>query len=1127
MIWSVSARAQQDQGTITGVVNDSQGHLVPGADVTLQDEGTGLTLRTKTDNSGVYVFSPIKIGRYTLTASAPSFSKTVQNGVDLQIAQRLGITLTLKPGSSTQTVTVTNAAPILQTEDASVGNVVTPKELEDSPVLDRNYVFMAQLVPGITQAVGDRGQDDFSANGMRSEENSFILDGVDNNVHLPDYLSEASFVITPPEEALSEFKVQTSNYSAEFGTAAGAVVNATLKSGTNHFHGGAWEFLRNDALDARNYFATTTPELRQNEFGAMLGGPILRDKLFFFGDYQGERIINATTGIFTVPTANMRSGNFTELLSSTLTGGNPRILYVPGTAGTVLQQCNGQQNVLCSSQISPVAQNLLNAFPAPNYGPVGQTYNNYNVTQKGTNDINQFDVRVDWNPTHKDQAFLRFSFADGNSYNPPPFGTPLSGGSYTNGLHPTTSRNFVFSETHIFNSTLVNELRFGYNYINTAFLQAGYNDPSIASSFGLGGIPSTISENGGLPIFSVSGLTAFGTSSYTPIHETENVYEILDNITKVVGNHTFKAGFSISSVRTFSLEPSDSRGLFTYDGKYTENPAESSSTGFGVADFLADYQDTSAISNTAIVGESRWFRSAYAQDDWIVNQKLTVNLGLRYDYFQPYTEQNGYLANFIPNSTYTGATYYIPKTAANVPITSTYHQMFAEDNVQVAYTGNPSLVNAPKNNIAPRIGFAYTAMPRLVFRGAYGIFYGGSEDLGFGNMNLATNPPFSYNVNLSSAGCTLGSCPTNGITLANGFSSLLAAGFGNYPAQPNLAGTVLNPKTTAVQQWNAAVQYQLTDTLALNLMYVGSVTRHLAAYVFDNQSAVLITPGSNAQAARPFPNFTSGNILLDDAAANYNSFQAQLTKRLSKGLGFSSAYTYAHALGNDVDVFNPGLNYRNPRQLGINYDYGSSLLDVRHRATLNLQYALPVGRGNQFLSRASWIEDAILGGWATDLLFRVQTGQPVDIGPNNNPTNGVGAAYAYKAGNPFSTNLSSPSVGVTCATHVKTPLTWFNPCAFQNPTPATGPNDIEAYGPPGRTQVSSPGYNEIDLSLFKRFSIEKQSLEFRADVFNLFNSPYFGTPSATIGSGFGQITATQNAYGSASRVIQLALEYSF
>lgn len=475
--------AQVDQGTITGTISDPSGAVIPGARVTLTQVETGLVLQGTTNRAGIYVFSPIKIGQYTVTATAPGFQTITQTGLTLNVNQTLVANLKLHPGQVTQTVTVqAGAAQLLQKEEASTGQVVSSRVINETPLALRNYVFIAQLAGGVTEAQGSRGQGrgDFNANGLRAEQNNFILDGVDNNSNQVDFLNGASYVVKPPPDALAEFRVQTSDYDAQFGHSAGAVVNASIKSGTNNLHGDAWEYVRNTDLGlARDYFNTQGPvgSYHQNQFGATLGGPFLRNKLFWFADTEILRIVTSQKpSFYTVPTPLMRNGDFSELLSSNSSlNSHVTKLYEPGSGGaTPLGQPCGNHSAtmqkMCPGEIDPLAQKFLNLYPLPNNGATGQTYNNYSVLPVTHDNTVQWDARLDWNPSQKDRSFFRMSYFNERGLDNPPLGTLLDGGGYgSSGSNVNMGENYALSETHVFSPSLINEFRFGYNWALAAF----------------------------------------------------------------------------------------------------------------------------------------------------------------------------------------------------------------------------------------------------------------------------------------------------------------------------------------------------------------------------------------------------------------------------------------------------------------------------------------------------------------------------------------------------------------------------------------------------------------------------------------------------------------------------------
>lgn len=1146
------ACAQMDQGTITGTVTDTTGAVVPGAEVTLTSTDTGLVLKTTTNQSGVYVFSPLKIGNYSVSASATGFATSNLSGLVLNVNQRLAADLKLQPGNVSQTVTVNSGVEqLLQTQQSSTGQVVSAQVINDTPLAGRNYVFIAQLTAGVAQSNGSRGlgKGDFSANGLRAEQNNFILDGVDNNSNAVDFLNGASFVVKPPPDALAEFKVQTSTYDAEFGHSAGAVLNASIKGGTNSLHGDLWEYWRNDALTAKDFFAQTTPEYRQNQFGGTLGGPILKNHLFFFGDVEATRIIYGQTGTYTVPTPSMRNGDFRELLNPALTGATgPITLYQPGSAGTTPLACNGEQNVFCANQVNPIAQRILNLYPQPNANG-GKTYNNYVFNRKNIDNTVSWDGRIDWNATTNDQAFFRMSYYNERGNYAPPLGPILDGGGYgSDGPTINMGENYALSETHEFNSTLANEFRFGYNWGHFQFLQPNANN-NIAQTLGLGGIPYQ-KNNGGLPSTGVSGISSFGSPGFYPAIEYENVFQILDNVTKIAGNHTLKMGVAFQHVRYSTTAPTSPHGSYTFNGFYTSKPGIVN-TGSGVADFLADQMNSASITNFFNIDNVRWYNSGYFQDDWKVLPNLTLNLGVRYDYYQPPEERHDNQAVWYPTSIIAPgsgtANYVMAKSKQDLPLAPIFQNLIAKDNISLVYTGNRSILKPEYTDVSPRVGFAYTPFSRLVIRGGYGIFYGGLESIG-GAPNPGFNYPFQFSSNFPAPGCSATNCPTNGLTLETGFSQALAQGIQNFLSTPSLVGSQPKFHSSYTEQFNLSTQYAFSSSLSLTLAYVGNLSRRLQAFPDQNAPYGLLGPKDNSQRIRPFPDFGGSQFNAFEGVGSYNSGQATLEKHMSNGLYFLATYTYGHALDDTATPLRGGSNtYRNALLIPMGYELANSDWDVRHRFTFNGNYQLPFGKGRRFLDQGG-ILNALVGGWATDLVFVAQTGTPFTVSPNNPGVNGASRRALLKR-DPFasggSTDPTNPST--TCATSTKNIQHWFNPCAFANPrsggdipntqtaqnplgNPIRGLADVLSYTGSARNQIHGPGYERINMSVFKNFdTFEGQYLQFRADVFNLFNTPAFGDPSGSINPNGGQITGTRNLglFTPNSRFIQLAMKYYF
>src|SRR5208337_4298079 len=571
--------SQVDMGSVSGTVKDPSGGVIPGATVTLTNDGTGISISTASGSVGEYTFSPVKIGHYSLSAEIKGFQKVRQNNVTVDVQQKVVVDFALPVGQSIETVIVNTAPPALQTEEASVGQVVEAEAINALPLNGRNFTFLAQLSVGVTQGQQDtRGlgaSGSFSANGMRPAQNNYLLDGMDNNTNLVDFLNGTAYVVRPPVDAIQEFKVQTDDYSAEMGRSGGAVLNATVKAGTNQFHGTVWEFIRNDKLDAANFFENAggipKGEYRQNQFGFTIGGPIRRGKTFFFADYEGTRIRQALTSTNTVPTALERSSGYTnlsELLTEQQGSYSPDALgrvyplgqvFDPSTtrgvtcgvadpvtgitapctgvpAGTqigfVREPFNG--NMIPANRLDQNAIKLLNLYPAPTNSGL---FNNYAADPISSNNTDQFDVRVDHTFSEKDNIFGRFSYVDNPSFIPGPFGGIADGGSFSDGTQTSKSLNAVASETHVFSPSLVNEVRAGFSRLSATRLQPNANTMGIPAQYGILGVPQ-IPTNGGLGSLVILGLTTLGSNEFLPSVELSTNTQIIDNLTKTAGRES-------------------------------------------------------------------------------------------------------------------------------------------------------------------------------------------------------------------------------------------------------------------------------------------------------------------------------------------------------------------------------------------------------------------------------------------------------------------------------------------------------------------------------------------------------------------------------------------------------------
>lgn len=1176
---------QVDQGTITGEVQDTTGAVIPQATVTLTNIDQGWVLRSKTDASGVYVFSPIKIGNYQVTANAPNFVTTTQANLHLNIQQRLNVVIVLKAGAASQTVTVTTQAPLMQTQESSVGQTMSTQEINNVPLNGRNWVYIAQLAPGATPPSGSRGQDkgDFNANGQRAEENNFILDGVDNNANVVDFYNGASYVAQPPPDALAEFKVQTSDYSAEFGHSAGAVVNASIKSGTNHFHGSLWEYLRNTAFDTYSWNdnrSKPVPAYHENQFGATLGGPFLKNHLFFFGDAQANRVVFDETTTQTVPSLLERQGDFSELLNPSLTGNPSTQLYYQtpnappvAVSNNCLDTADGCSSNVPQGAINQTALKFLQTYPAPNTNG-GLLLNNNVLTRPISDNTFQWDARMDWTIGAKDSTYSRYSYWNEVGFKAPPLGPILDGGGFgDDGKQKVYGANYMWSETHVFTPTLTNELRFGFNYLHTGFQHPNAANLNFASSQGFGGIP-VAPLNGGLPSVNfdnANGIAHFGSPTWSTTDEHNNIFQILDNVTKIAGNHTLKAGVSFENIRFSTLQPQNSRGEYHYSGTFTSNLGQAN-TGNSLADFLLDQQDHAGLSNEVTNGDQRSDNAVYFEDDWKLTRTLTVNLGLRWELFQPYQDVGGYQASYNLTSkptlnTATGygsatAQYLIPSEAKSyaAPIISEfgYDQILAKDNVKLVYTSNPRLLNEQHTNFAPRVGIDWSPDGKTAIRAGFGIFYGGLESIGYW-PNLGENYPFQFTGTFPVGSCGTNQCQTDGITIGNGFSTIIKNGFASNVKNLTARGSDPSVKTPYTEDWNLSIERAITSNISATIAYVGDTSRHLQILDDPNSSLAIENHSNSIQNARPLPDFGGSSYTTYSGISNYHSLQAKMEKRMSNGLNFLAGYTWGHSLDNAPTPLGSSDDggIRNPNLIPMKMDYSQSGFDTRQRFTFNALYQLPFGAGRAY-PNGNKLMDEVVGGWSANAMWVAQTGNYFTVTPSGiaNASGFENGPFAYRIRNQYATGG-----GQGCPTTVKTRQNWYNPCSFANPWDSNDPvnqpshyipksaNDpktpagdttpqyvtdlasVLGYAGGKRDNAEGPGYERVNMSVFKDFStFHEQRLTFRADIFNLFNTPSLGLPSTrdTSAKG-GTINGPRNLqlYAPDARFIQLSLKYAF
>jgi hypothetical protein len=1156
----IGAWAQKDTGTIAGTVTDPSGAVLAGAKVVVTDVDRGGSFTTTTNQSGEYVASPLMVGHYTVAVEHSGFKRAVSQPVALDVQQRAVVNIKLQLGQASESVEVTSAAPLLETQTSELGQVVNARQASNLPLNGRNFAQLALLTAGTAPSepgARDEQSFGFSAGGARSLQNNFLLDGIDNNSNLPDLLNESNYVIQPPVDALQEFKVQTNAYSAEFGRGNGAIVNAVIKSGTNQLHGSGWGFLRNNSLDARNYFDPVgpTPPYEQYQFGGTLGGPVFiphvydgRNKTFFFVDYEGLRIHQADTQTLLVPDALQRAGNFASLLDpSQVTGRdcNGKPTYVGELFDTRLTQisagsptglcgvpiagygANGlPTNIIPSGEIDPLAAKLMALFPAPNVS--GNPAFNYIANPVENTHRSNFDMRVDQKFSDQDNAFIRFSYENQPRIIPSPFQNSIAdGGGFFSGIEDNSYRSVALSETHVFRPTLVNEFRFGYNRVNSHRLQFNF-DKDISGQIGFPGVPFT-PINGGLPQlnFDDGSAPTLGSPTFLPSVELQNTYVLSDNLTWVKGRHTVKYGTEIRREEFTIFQPAESRGTEGFSAGFTDNPANPGTGGYGQASFLIGLADGGGINNLHNVDYHRPIYAFYTQDDWRVTQKLTLNLGLRYELFTTVKERFNEQGTFDLTNPST-PTIIVPK-GQTMQLTPTLGSQ-----IRLSATGSSGLVPVDTNNFAPRIGFAYQLTPGTVLRGGYGIFYGGQENGPYSNPSPGFNPPFfvtqSFNGPCGAASANPALFASGNDCAVPGISNLPggipgSAGFSvGFPAtsltDPNTPTLFsVDPKlvTPYMQQWNFGIERELGGNTMLQITYAGSKGTKLFTFYNGNQADPSPDPNAAFAPRRPVPLIDTGiNLFASDGGSKYNSLQTRIEKRFTHGFSMLASYTYSNAEDNASNANlgsqnNDGFRwFKHPE-----WEWGHASFDVRHRFTLSYIYQLPFGHGMRFLSGATGAVQQILGGWQVAGITSISSGNWYSPNDGN-------ATFSNSDGFPqYPDVVADPNSSPHCL-----PGTFFNTCAFTDPPEGS-------FGNAARNSILGPGLQTWDASIFKTFSVtERATLEFRSEFFNFPNhtnfllsksGPQESNNSTVLGaSQFGFLTAARPP-----RQIQFALKLSF
>jgi outer membrane receptor protein involved in Fe transport len=1049
----------QATGQITGLISDATGAVVPDAAIEVVNEATGQVRSVTSRGDGFYLVPLVNPGMYQIKATKTGFSTLTRNAIEVAVSGTTRVDITLQVGQVAEQVTASAVAPLVETRNATLGVVVDERKVVDLPLNGRNFAQLGTLLPGVVAPPASLGGLDgnatvggfgiptgsFNVNGMRNQSNNFQLDGAANNDSF-----NSGFVVRPPPDAVQEFKILTHSYGAEYGRNAGSVVNVVTKSGTNRWHGSAWEFNRDDNFQARNFFATFTPTLKQNQFGGALGGPIVKNRLFIFGYYEGFRNTQGTTSNLVVLSAAQRAGNF---------GGTAIRDPLTGQAF--------QGNTIPGDRISPISTKILNDFiPLPNQP------GNHLVRAPNTEDRrHQFGDRVDYRVNDSHTLFGRYLYGHSNAFN------PLGGSNFSPKGNTAVARvqDVMGSDTWTIRPNMINVARGGVNRIDAKpTLTSGLNLSSLGFQYN----PSNPAA-AGLPFLTLLGFFTAGDAQQPFANRVNNAVSFSDDFSWIVGRHSLKFGGEIRRDQINVVYINRPNGDFTFTGQYSGNAA---------ADFLLGFpiQFRQATGDPKLDGSS-WTYSAYGQDEFRLNSRITLTYGLRYEINQPFVEAHDHLAAFHPGQ---------------------QSVKFPDAPTGLVYPGDGGLprgtYHTDRNNFAPRVALVWDPRGdgRTSIRTAWGIFYDTIPGQGDFFQNGTLAPPFQP---LTEVNFPL---QVSGPRFANPLQGV--GGTSKFPAGLIFIGWGPDFTTPLVQQYNFTVQRQIGGAFALEAGYVGSYGDHLPIFIEVNPTAPILAP-QPAIGPRPFPAFSLLRPTFSVANSWYNAFQSSVRMRQSHGLNLLASYTYSHAL-DDVSGLNIGGEQRPmlPVTIGdsgsfdraLTREKGSALFDVRHRFVLSFGYELPFFRNANLATRL------LLGGWQLNGIVQAQTGFPLTvIEPNN-------VSLTSLTNRP---NLvCDPNQGAP-----RSPTRYFNTSCFQR---LTLPSNAGQIGNEGRNVVKGPGFNQTDLSVFKNFAItESHQVQLRFEAFNALNQARFNQPGGTAGTPtFGAITTAADG-----RVLQMAAKYTF
>ena len=1077
--------AQFDTAEVLGTVRDNSGSVVSRASIVLTNQGTGIEAKSNASEEGNYTFSNVKIGVYTVTAEAPGFSKAVAKDITVNVNARQRVDLVLQVGAVSETVEVTAAAAVLETDSSSRNQLINTKGVVELPLNGRAYSDLALLTTGVLKSpsysAGREGA--FVVNGLRSTYNNYMLDGVDNNAYGTSNQGFANQVAQPSPDAVAEFKVITNNYSAEYGRSGGATIDVAMRSGTNNLHGTLYEFLRNTNLNAVGYIFGTRPStfikptLQQNQFGLTVGGPIVKNRVFFFGDYEGFRSLARTNTFSSIPSLNDRQGILPVSVTNPQTGAIfPANTPIPVTATTAF------------------ARKVLADLPALTLPGNTVRSNNLQLLALNSTYTDKFDGKLDGQINDRMNGFLRISQRKLDNYNQPGISGPSGGGG--NGFIRALNQQATAAYTWTVSSDSILEGRFGVSRTDAGKTPPYIGGTSMLDLYGITGLPTTSELTGGLTPQTLSGFTGLGRQSTNPQFQNPLSFNYKVNFTKNMGRHALKTGFEYVVIRTQVLDVNPLYGLDSYAGGFSRpagGPADAAS--YSIADFLFGLRSAYQLATYSVGNYRQHEYFAYVQDDFRVSQTLTLNLGLRWEYATPRWERDNNASNYDP--------------ATNSMIKARNGSIY-----------DRALIDPDRKDFAPRLGFAWSALQNIVVRGGYGIGYVHQNRVGSGDL-LGINGPqvVIATVNQSNP------LDPNFRTTQQGYAPGLTSPANFNPIAANVLYMPRNLKTPYVQSWFLGVQRKLALDTVLDVAYVGNHSVATPIMADYNEAFPQPTPTANLSLQARRPNQAFGPITWYDPAgfSSYNALQVKLERRFSKGLQFLNSFTWGKAIDNGTQALdgNNG-NQASPQDVrNLASERGPSNYDQKFNDILSLVYELPVGRNRRFLGAIPSALDQAIGGWQLSIINTALSAQPINLRAWNGSVPAAfqtdGNLAEWRGGEAFRPNVAGP---VLADASVRSVDNYFNIANVSLPTDPSHP-----FGNAGRDIVRATALNQLDLGLFKNFRLPKESmkLQFRSEMFNALNHTNFTAANGDrANASFGTIRSTYPA-----RQIQFALKLMF